>query len=156
MQFDELYLASYADRGTLLDLSKMKKVLDTSALSPEILGTGTVKDTLYAVPTGGAANAIIINTTAVKNAGLEVPDTKTWTWEEFSDFAVQATQGTERAGSSGSSPSGATPSPCRSWRASRGSDLYDEDGKIVIPPEVVADYFQRPAGPDRRPAPPRR
>ncbi|NMH75643.1 ABC transporter substrate-binding protein [Pseudonocardia xinjiangensis] len=142
MQFDEVYLTSYANRGTLLDLQKVSSVLDTSALSPDTLDSGRVGGTLDAVPIGAAPNGVIINKTLFDQYGVALPDTATWTWEQFTQAAVQL-QTASGGKVNGVSLFGNDAFPLNIWARQHGDQLYGSDGKVAISPETVASYFQR-------------
>ncbi|NJP95485.1 sugar ABC transporter substrate-binding protein [Nonomuraea sp. FMUSA5-5] len=141
-QFDELYLASYAQRGALQDLSKTSNILNTSALAPQILDAGRVGNTLYAVPVGAATNGIIINTTLFKKYGVKVPDVDNWTWDEFIKAATDVTKAS-KGEVHGLSPFGADSFTLTVWARQHGSSLFDDDGKVVVDPAVLAAYWQR-------------
>ncbi|MDT0318652.1 ABC transporter substrate-binding protein [Streptomyces millisiae] len=141
-QFDQLYLASYADRGALLDLATVDNILDPSALPPEILDSGRVGDTLYAVPVGATTNGIAINTTLFERYGVDLPDTDTWTWDDFERAAVELT---EASGGEvhGLSPFGGDSFSLTVWARQHGARLFDAEGDLALDPEVLAGYWQR-------------
>src|SRR6478735_6113091 len=60
VQMDELYLASYADRGALYDLGKAKKILSTSQFDDQALATGQIDGTQYALPVGVGVMSILV------------------------------------------------------------------------------------------------
>ncbi|RKN38980.1 ABC transporter substrate-binding protein [Streptomyces hoynatensis] len=141
-QFDQLYLASYADRGALLDLSTVANILDTSALGDKMLDAGRVDGDLYAVPTGGTTNGVIVNTTLFEQYGVPLPDTSHWTWE---DMERAATRLTEASGGEvhGISPFGSDSFSLTVWARQHGGRLFDEEGKLAIDPDLLAGYWQR-------------
>ncbi|RKN10637.1 ABC transporter substrate-binding protein [Streptomyces radicis] len=139
-QFDQIYLSSYADRGALLDLSGVSNILDISALDERILETGRVDGTQYAVPLGGAANGVIINTTLFEEYGVELPDTSDWTWDEFTraaDDLVTASDGEVR----GVSPF-ADSFSLGVWARQQGSEVFDDEG-VALSADVLASFWQR-------------
>jgi multiple sugar transport system substrate-binding protein len=142
IQFDQLYLASYAERGALLDLSTVDNILDVSALPDKALDTGRVNGDLYAVPTGATTNAILINTTLFERYGVELPDTTSWTWEEFEQVAVELT---EASGGEvyGLSPLGGDSFSLTVWARQHGGELFDASGELALDPELLASYWQR-------------
>lgn len=141
-QFDEVYLASYADRGTLLDLGETGGILDTGAMSPETLDTGKVGDTLYGLPIGAAPNGVVINTTLFDEYGVALPDTSSWTWDEFTAAAEQL-QTASGGKVHGVNLFGNDSFSLNIWARQQGDQLYDSDGSVAIKPETVASYFQR-------------
>lgn len=141
-QFDQIYLSSYADRGALYDLSKLSEQLDTSGLDAGVLDAGKVSGTQYAVPIGVAAAGVIINTTLFEQYGVEIPDGDTWTWEDF-DAAALAISEASGGAVHGVSPFGSDSFTFQVWARQHGEDLFDEDGKVVVSPEVAATYWEK-------------
>jgi multiple sugar transport system substrate-binding protein len=139
IQMDQLYLASYADRGALADLSKLSQ-LDTSGIDNSVLGMGRTHDGQYAMPISTAAFGLLINKDKLHELGLTLPDTNTWTWDQFDAFARSITE------KSGGKTYGVTP-----WNneyslqlaARQAGDQLFKDGQIAIKPETLAGYFQR-------------
>ncbi len=141
MQFDEMYLASYAQRGTLLDLSTVSNVLDVSALDDTVLHTGSVDNTLYAVPTGAAPNAVIVNTTVFDEHGVDLPDFGNWTWDDY--HAI----GDELREASGGELKPLGPLcfdnfSLTVWLRQNGEELFDEEGGIAASPETIGACWQ--------------
>ncbi|WP_037684608.1 ABC transporter substrate-binding protein, partial [Streptomyces griseus] len=91
VQMDELYLASYADRGALYDLGKAKKFVDTSQFDAKALATGQVNGTQYALPVGVGVMSVVVNTDLFKKYGVALPDDKTWTWDDYTKVAKELT-----------------------------------------------------------------
>ncbi|TFD93057.1 extracellular solute-binding protein [Cryobacterium lactosi] len=141
MQFDEQFLASYANRGTLLDLAEFTDILDPSYMDKKILAGGAVNDTQYAIPISGAPSAVLINTALFEQYGVSLPDLTTWTWDDYSETAQALTEASDGA-VHGISPVGVDSFTLNVFARQHGEQLFDEDGDIVIPVETVADYWQ--------------
>ncbi|MDT0270194.1 extracellular solute-binding protein [Streptomyces sp. DSM 44915] len=141
-QFDQLYLASYAERGALMDLATVTNILDLSALGENVLDTGRVGDALFAVPTGATTNGILINTTLFERHGVPLPDTADWTWDEFESAAIELT---EASGGevNGVSPFGGDSFSLTTWARQHGDQLFDADGEVAIDPATLAAYWER-------------
>jgi multiple sugar transport system substrate-binding protein len=139
MQMDELYLASYADRGALYDLEQTSQ-LDTSALDPNVLDLGRSDGTLYGMPISTTAYGILANQDLLDELGLELPDTTTWTWDDLSAFAA------EISAKSGGEIVGISPQnngySLQLWARQHGEALFS-DGGMSISPETLAGYFQQ-------------
>jgi multiple sugar transport system substrate-binding protein len=139
MQMDQLYLASYADRGVLADLETLPQ-LNTSNLDASILDLGRAQGTLAAMPISTTAFTILVNQDVLDKLGLTLPDTEQWTWEELDAFAQAVTE------ASGGSVVGIAP-----WSNEYSLQLYarqhDEslftDGDVSISPKTLAGYFQQ-------------
>lgn len=139
VQMDQLYLASYANRGALADLSKLSQ-LDTSALDQSVLSMGRTRDGQYAMPISTAAFGLLVNKDKLDELGLKLPDTNSWTWDQLDAFARSITE------KSGGKTHGLTP-----WSneyslqlaARQAGDQLFKDAKIAIKPETLTGYFQR-------------
>ncbi|GAB3429402.1 extracellular solute-binding protein [Actinophytocola sediminis] len=140
IQMDELYLASYAERGALLDLGTVSKHLDPSTFDDDVLATGEVDETLYAVPAGLTAYSIVVNADLLAQYGIPMPDDDTWTWEDLKSIGarVSAAGGGKVTGvqSWGFDTGGV-----QIWARQAGESLYDDEGNVAIAPEVLADFW---------------
>ncbi|WP_434011021.1 ABC transporter substrate-binding protein [Frondihabitans sucicola] len=141
-QFDQLYVASYAQRGALLDLSTVSNTLKSSALPKSVVGTGEVGGKLYAMPVGVTPNGVIINRAALKKEGIAMPDTDTWTWKQFDDLATEVTQ---KSGGSvhGLGPFGSDSFSLGIWARQHGNNVFDSAGKVTLKPSVLTSYWQQ-------------
>ena len=81
------YPAEYANRGALLDLTKVQGSLDLSKIDQGALENGQVKGKQYGVSTGANALAIVVNPAVFKAAGVPMPDDSTWSWDDFARIA---------------------------------------------------------------------
>ncbi|MFV2022474.1 ABC transporter substrate-binding protein [Micromonospora sp. LOL_023] len=139
IQMDQLYLASYADRGVLADLSQQPQ-LDTATLPPAVLDTGRSRGTLYGMPISTSAWGILVNQDKLAELGVALPDTENWTWDEFADFGRSVTE------ASGGQVHGFTPH----WNefslqihARQHGEALFSDGKVSISVPTLARYFQQ-------------
>jgi multiple sugar transport system substrate-binding protein len=142
LQMDQLYLASYADRGTLADLDALPQ-LDTSDLDSSVVDAGRSQGTLYGMPISNAAMSVLVNQDVLDELGLTLPDTDTWTWEEFGEFASSVTE------ASGGAVAGVAPwtneYSLQLFARQQGEALFT-DGDISISPETLAAYFEMALG----------
>lgn len=141
IQMDELYLASYAERGALLDLGTAAKHLKTADFDANALDTGKVDRKQYALPVGLAAYSIVVNADLLAQYGVPLPDDSAWTWDDL-----------KRIGGEISKASGGKVTGVQSWgfndagglniwARQAGASLYDEKGNVTIPPAVLANYW---------------
>jgi pectin-derived oligosaccharide transport system substrate-binding protein len=141
IQMDELYVASYAERGALLDLGTAAKHLKTADFDANALATGAIDGKQYALPVGLTAYAMVVNTDLLAKYKVAVPDDATWTWDDLK------TVGTEVSKASGGKVSGVQSwgfdaGGLNIWARQAGAALYDEKGKVSLPPAVLAAYWQ--------------
>ncbi|MFD8496701.1 ABC transporter substrate-binding protein [Amycolatopsis sp. NPDC059657] len=141
IQMDELYLASYAERGALLDLNEARKHLDTAGFDGKALATGAIDGKQYALPVGLSAYSIVVNTDLLAKYGVALPDDTKWSWEDL-----------RKAGEQVSKAGGGTVWGIQSfgfndagglniWARQAGASLFDDKGKVVVPPKVLQDYW---------------
>ncbi len=139
VQMDQLYLASYASRGRLADLGPLTQLRTSGVDHQSVLGMGTWNDTLYAMPISTTSTGLLVNMDLIGELGTPLPDTSTWSWEEFGAWAQEVTE---------KSPAGTYGTgiihnefSLQLFARQHGDELFSEDG-IVIEPETLADYFR--------------
>jgi multiple sugar transport system substrate-binding protein len=138
IQMDQLYLASYASRGSLADLGSLPQ-LDTSALEQPVLDMGTWNDTLYAMPISTTSTGVLVNTDLVEEIGVPLPDTSTWTWEEYEAWAQEVTE--KSPDDTYGTGIMVNEFSLQLFARQHGDQLFTEDD-IVIKPETLSAYFQ--------------
>src|SRR4051794_38660866 len=92
IQMDELYLASYAQRGALLDLNTAKKYLHTNDYDAKALSTGAVDGQQFGLPVGLGSYPIVANTDLLAKYNVQLPDDNTWTWDDLRKVGEQVTK----------------------------------------------------------------
>ena len=141
VQMDELYIATYAQRGALLDLGTTSKYVNTGDVDGKALATGMVNGKQYGIPAGIGAYSIVTNVDLLGKYGIPVPDDSTWTWDDL-----------ERIGEQVSKASGGKVTGVQSWgfndtgglniwARQAGASLYDDKGNVAIPENVLARYW---------------
>ncbi|MEO6085232.1 MAG: extracellular solute-binding protein [Umezawaea sp.] len=142
VQMDELYLASYADRGALYDLGKVKKIVNTSQFDGEALATGQVGGAQYALPIGVGVLSTVVNADLFGKYGVALPDDKTWTWDDYARIAKELTtkSGGEIHGSAGAP--GFDAGSLKYWIRQDGGNLFDQDGKVSAKPESLVKMWK--------------
>lgn len=142
MQMDELYLAFYGSMDALLDLNKASDYLDLSTMDPSLKAMGQVDGKQVAAPMATSQYGVIINNDVLDSLGLTLPDTDTWTWDEFSDFAKQVT---EKSG--GKTIGAIAPNNgygLQLWARQHGENLF-KGNAVTISPKTLASFLQLPA-----------
>ncbi|ONI92594.1 hypothetical protein ALI22I_03125 [Saccharothrix sp. ALI-22-I] len=142
VQMDELYLASYADRGALYDLGKAKKIVNTSQFDNEALATGQVGGTQYALPIGVGVLSVVVNADLFKKYGVDLPDDKTWTWDDYARIAKELTtkSGGEIHGAAGAP--GFDAGSLKYWARQDGGDLFGKDGNVSLKPQSLVKMWK--------------
>jgi multiple sugar transport system substrate-binding protein len=141
IQMDELYLSSYAQRGALLDLGTAAKHLSTANFEASALDTGKVDGKQYAIPTGLAAYAMVVNTDLLAQYNVALPDDATWTWADLKAVGAQISKASGGK-VTGVQSWGFDTGGVNIWARQAGASLYDDKGDVAIPPAVLADFWQ--------------
>ncbi|MGI5149384.1 ABC transporter substrate-binding protein [Plantactinospora sp. CA-294935] len=138
MQLDQIYLASYADRGVLADLERLSQ-LRTSDLG-SALDMGRSNGTLHGMPISTTPTAVLVNQDKLDELGLKLPDTNTWTWQQFNEFARSVTM------ASGGKVVGIGPwsyeFSLQLYARQRGESLFT-DGQVSISSDTLAGFYQQ-------------
>ncbi|GAB4007267.1 hypothetical protein GCM10029992_60550 [Glycomyces albus] len=98
MQHEERYLREYADRSTLLALDDIG--IDFANLDQAVLGGGQLDGTTYGIGTGVNSLCLLVNPAVVEEAGMDMPDDATWTWDDFMAFITDIAAATGKVGNS--------------------------------------------------------
>jgi multiple sugar transport system substrate-binding protein len=140
IQMDESYIAAYGARGALLDLDTAKENLDLSAMDPKVLETGNVDGTLVGAPVGVANFSVAVNPEVLKQAGVSMPDDKTWTWDDLAETSAQVTEKLGSQGVYGLDNFGTATAEMAAWSRQRGEELWPTNGPGVSEASVTS-YF---------------
>lgn len=140
MMQEERYLREYADRGILANLNDYD--VDTSNIDASILGSGEFNDGLWGVATGVNVRVMMADPAAFEAAGVEMPDDKTWTWDDYQDLMTQISENSD--GITGAQDFGISESvELTVWARQHGQDMWDADGEIGFDAETMAARWQR-------------
>jgi len=135
---EERYLADYAGRGVLADLAELG--VDTAAIDESVLATGETEGGLYGIPTGVNAYAVLADPQAFEEAGVDLPDDATWSWEDYVDVANEVSAASD--GVYGTQDYGFNEAGISIRARQLGEALYTADGALGVSEQTVADFFQ--------------
>lgn len=138
IQMDQVYLASYAERGTLADLSALSGI-DTSGINPSVLDMGKTDGGLYGLPISVTGLGVLVNLDKLQELGIEVPDANTWTWDDYGAWTKSITDAS--GGKVYGSSIGWIEFQLQLFARQNGDQLFDA-GNIVIKPETLEKFFQ--------------
>ncbi|KIH99446.1 sugar-binding protein [Streptomonospora alba] len=138
---EERYLREYADRGALLDLNEVGDQLDTSKLDQLVMGGGELDGGLYAVPTGVNAFTVMADPQAFEEAGVEMPDDETWTWQDWVDTAAEIS---EKSGGDiiGTQDMAFNEQSFQIFARQREQSLYDKSGALNFDQSTMTEYWE--------------
>ncbi|GAA1171026.1 ABC transporter substrate-binding protein [Nesterenkonia xinjiangensis] len=136
VQMDDTYLREYADRGALLPMDE----LDTSGFESEVVDNGTTDDGLMGITTGVNTMTVLANPDLFAEAGLEIPDDTTWTWEDYADLTEELN---ETLGD-GIWGDGGVPQTVdlQIWLRQQGKNLTTDDGELGFTVEDAEEYLE--------------
>ena len=141
IQMDEAYIAAYGGRDALLDLSTQSSVLDLSAMDAKVLDTGKVGGSLVGAPVGVALFSVAVNPELLKQAGLELPDDKTWTWDDLTTMASTVTQARLRR-ASWMDFFGLSAAEIGVWARQRNQEVFPIEGQTAVTQETLVSFFE--------------
>ncbi|GAA4952249.1 extracellular solute-binding protein [Streptomonospora halophila] len=138
---EERYLREYGDRGALLDLNEVGDQLDTSKLDKLVMGGGKLDGSLYGVPTGVNAFTIMADPQAFEEAGVEMPDDETWTWQDWVDISAEIS---EKSGGDivGTQDIGFNENSFQIYARQREQSLYDKSGALNFDQATMTEYWE--------------
>ncbi len=87
IQMDMAYISEYGNRGALLDLAKYGA--DTSKFVEGTVESGRVNDKLVGINAGINSALIFANPKVFEKAKMNMPDDKTWTWDQLIEIGAE-------------------------------------------------------------------
>jgi multiple sugar transport system substrate-binding protein len=130
-------IQEYAGRGALLDLSS----IDTSKMEESSLAPARLDGKLYGISAGVGTHTMIANPALFEAAGVQFPDDRTWTWEDFERISREITEKSPE-GTFGSQAFGTDINGLAIWLGQKGKSLWTSDGKVGYEASDSADYFE--------------
>lgn len=140
MTQEERYLREYGERGALLDLAEYGGQLDLSGIDPLVADSGELDGKTYGIATGVNAYAVMADPQAFEEAGVEMPDDDSWTWDDYVDIAGQITEGSDGE-LVGAQAMGYNETSFAIFARQRGESLYNPDGSLGFSPETLEEWF---------------
>ncbi|MCL1801929.1 MAG: extracellular solute-binding protein, partial [Promicromonosporaceae bacterium] len=142
---NEAWLAALFGAGVLADLSAEPN-LDLSQYTTDMLGAAVAPNGhVYAIPTGGNARAVVVNYDILEQAGIDVPDDETWSWDDFLAIAQQVSDAglTNAAGETifGASDIGSQ-GTARVWANQTDGGMFDAAGNLTWTEPSMTDFLQ--------------
>ncbi len=136
IQMDDNYLREYSQRGALLELTDV----DVSALDEESVENGrTENEGLVGITTGVNAMVMMANPDIFEEAGLELPDDTTWTWEDYREITTQISDDVEGVyGATGP----AAPADLQIWLRQQGKHLTTQDSELGFEVRDAEEYLE--------------
>jgi multiple sugar transport system substrate-binding protein len=133
IQMDMAYIAEYGKRGALLDLAKHGA--DTSKFVEGSVDSGKIEGKLVGVNAGINTPTILANPKIFEQAKMQMPDDKTWTWDQVKELSSELTA------KAGNGIVGMAvffnDAMLSAFLRQHGKQLFTEDGLGFAAPDVV-------------------
>lgn len=136
----ERFLAEYASRGLLADLRELG--IATDDIDPSVIESGEVDGTFVGIATGVSSHALVTDPAIFAEAGVDLPDDTTWTWDDYEAVANAITEG------SGGELYGVQDYSflevvLKIMARQNGEEVFTEDGELGVSVDTVEAWFQR-------------
>ncbi|WP_120004545.1 ABC transporter substrate-binding protein [Nesterenkonia muleiensis] len=133
VQLDDEFIREYADRGALLELTDV----DLSGVDETIVEGGQAEGVQYGVPTGVNALVMMANPELFDEAGVDLPDDTTWTWDDFSEIGESIHEQTGAYGTN--NPITQT---LMVWLRQHDKHLFTEEGELGMDEQDAEEYLE--------------
>lgn len=136
IQMDASYLSEYSERGALLDMDQV----DVSSFDDNAVQNGTTDDGLVGVTTGINTMTVLANPELFEQAGMEMPDDESWTWDDYLELTSELREELpEEVYGDGGVPQTAD---LQIWLRQQGKHLADGDGELGHSVADLEEYFE--------------
>ena len=142
VQMDYMYISTYAQNGSLADLSEYINdgTIDASGIDEALMNASTIGGKVVGIPLSTSLVAFTYNPSVLEEAGLEAPEDG-WTWD---DFATAAKTVKEKTGKYGMSTSPVIDTNMFNyWVRGYGEKLFADDNKSLgyDDDKITEDFF---------------
>ena len=142
VQMDYMYISTYAQNGSLADLSEYinNGTIDASGIDEALMNASNIGGKTVGIPLSTSLVAFTYNPSVLEEAGVDVP-TDDWTWD---DFATAAKTVKEKTGKYGMSTSPVIDTNLFNyWVRGYGEKLFADDNKSLgyDDDKITEDFF---------------
>ncbi|GAA4428031.1 extracellular solute-binding protein [Georgenia halophila] len=139
------YPREYGSRGVLLDFAEVSDIVDLSVYDEASLQNGYFDDAQFGIPTGVNSFGVVANPAVFEQAGVEMPDDDSWSWQDYADIATEISANTPDDIYGAEDPT--QPDTLDLYADQHtGQGLYSEDGELAISAETVTEWFEYTTG----------
>ncbi|WP_153394021.1 ABC transporter substrate-binding protein [Ornithinicoccus halotolerans] len=139
IQMDLEYIREYAGRGALADLRETD--IDISEFDDSVIAPGEFDGGLWGLTNGINLAVVIANPALIEEAGQQLPDDTSWTWDDWVELNAAITEGTEDGVYGSESPT-RDPELLEMWLRQHGASLYTQEGGLGFTAEDAAGFFE--------------
>ncbi len=145
LQLDLAYVNQYARNGQLVELDQyIGQTIDTSTINEQLLASGQVEGTTYAISSSSSTMATFVNEALLEELGVEAP-AEDLTWDQYDAFLDQVSE----AGASqdpqvwGGSDYTQVFWLFQMWLSQQGLTLLDESGQLGFTQADLQRWWDR-------------
>ncbi|MCF1741204.1 ABC transporter substrate-binding protein [Paradevosia shaoguanensis] len=141
IQMDYRYIVEYAKRGAIAPLDDLSTQLALKDFDQDQIDGGKVDGKLYGISLGANSVALIVNTAAFQEAGVDVPGPAT-TYEDLKTIGEAFKSKNVRGGMKAFQDGSGVEPALENWLRQQGKALYTADGKPGFTAEDLTAWFQ--------------
>jgi multiple sugar transport system substrate-binding protein len=139
IQMDMAYIADYGSRSALLDLTKYG--VDTSKFVAGTVDPGKINGTLVGVNAGINSALFFANPKVFEKAKMNMPDDKTWTWDDLANLSAQVSAKLGDKGVYGFDGFGTGTAELGAWARQRGEEVWPTGNQTPVSAATITSYF---------------
>jgi len=141
LQMDYRYIVEYAKRNAIAPLDEfIGTALKLDGFDEDQLEGGKVDGKLYGISLGANSVAMIINTAAFEEAGIEVP-TNAWTLDDLMAIGEAFKTANIRGGMKAIMDGSYSEPMLDNWLRQRGKALYTAEGKLGFDEADAVEWY---------------
>lgn len=144
IQMDMRYISQFAKKKQLVDLTTYisNKTIGLSDFDTTQIDSSKVDGSVYGISLGGNYQGLFYDVDMLKKANVgDLPQDKTWTWQEFADYNAKLTKALEK-GVYGTSDLSYDITAFELWIRSRNKELYTTEGNIGFEQQDITAWYQ--------------
>jgi multiple sugar transport system substrate-binding protein len=141
MQMDYRFIVEYATRDAIAPMDEfLGGALNVSDFDQDQLDGGMVNGQLYGLSLGANSVAMLANTTAFEEAGVEVPGLD-WTYDTLREIGEAFNAANIRDGMKAISDGSGSEPMLDNWIRQRGKPLYTPEGQLGPSVDDMVEWF---------------
>jgi len=141
IQMDYRYIVEYAKRNAIAPIDDLGAKLAAAGFDEDQLEGGKVDGKLYGVSLGANSVAMMLNTAAFEEAGIELP-TNDWTIDDLKAIGEAFKAANVRGGMKAIADGSYNEPMLDNWLRQRGKALYTADGQLGFDEADAVEWYQ--------------
>ncbi len=141
IQMDYRYIVEYAKRNAIAPIDGLGAKLAEAGFDEDQLEGGKVDGKLYGVSLGANSVAMMLNTAAFEEAGIELP-TNAWTIDDLKAIGEAFKAANIRGGMKAIADGSYNEPMLDNWLRQRGKALYTADGQLGFDEADATEWYQ--------------